>query len=150
MWLSYRANMDVLVSLGTNASYIYSVLSIVHHHLSGHHESNDYKPTDFFETSAMLITFILLGKYLEAKAKGRTSDAITALLTLTPPTAILLLTDEKGRVTGEEEISSSLIHSNDLLKVSYDPDFFCKYYKKKNLLIHAIIYWRKHHCNMVS
>ena len=77
--------MDVLVSLGTNASYVYSVISIAHHHLSGHHESNDYKPTDFFETSAMLITFILLGKFLEAKAKGRTSDAITALLTLAPP-----------------------------------------------------------------
>ena len=49
-----------------------------------------YRPTDFFETSAMLITFILLGKYLEAAAKGRTSDAITKLMQLTPATAILL------------------------------------------------------------
>lgn len=109
--------MDVLVSLGTNASYVYSLISILHHHLSGHHESQDYKPTDFFETSAMLITFILLGKYLEAKAKGRTSDAITALLTLAPPTAILLTIDEKGSIVQEDEIPTSLIHSNDLLKV---------------------------------
>ena len=57
--------MDVLVSLGTNAAYLYSALSILHHHFARHHISGDYVPTDFFETSAMLITFILLGKYLE-------------------------------------------------------------------------------------
>ena len=65
--------MDVLVSLGTNASYLYSIISILHHHFMHHHETGLYRPTDFFETSAMLITFILLGKYLEASAKGRTS-----------------------------------------------------------------------------
>ena len=116
-----RANMDVLVSLGTNASYTYSLISILHHHFSGHHETQEYQPTDFFETSAMLITFILMGKYLEAKAKGRTSDAITALLTLAPPTAILLTVDDKGSVIQEEEIPTSLIHSDDLLKVRSDP-----------------------------
>ena len=82
--------MDVLVSLGTNVSYGYSVLSILHHHISSHHVTGKYEATDFFETSAMLITFILLGKYLEASAKGRTSRAIAALLTLTPPTVMPL------------------------------------------------------------
>ena len=62
--------MDVLVSLGTNAAYIYSALSILHHHFARHHISGDYVPTDFFETSAMLITFILLGKYLEVSLCG--------------------------------------------------------------------------------
>lgn len=57
--------MDVLVSLGTNSAYAYSAISILHHHVSKHHANGDYVPTDFFETSAMLITFILLGKYLE-------------------------------------------------------------------------------------
>ena len=113
--------MDVLVSLGTNASYLYSMISILHHHFSGHHDDMAYHPTDFFETSAMLITFILLGKYLEASAKGRTSDAITALLTLTPPSALLLTLAEDGSVVSEEEVSTALIHRGDILKVDSLP-----------------------------
>lgn len=66
---SGRANMDVLVSLGTNASYMYSVISIVHHHYVNHHDSGDYQPTDFFETSAMLISFVLVGKFLESSVR---------------------------------------------------------------------------------
>lgn len=50
MWGLCRANMDVLVSLGTNASYLYSIISILHHHFSYHHISGAYKPTDFFGT----------------------------------------------------------------------------------------------------
>lgn len=50
------------------------VISILHHHYVGHHENGDYVPTDFFETAAMLITLIALGKYLESAAKGRTSQ----------------------------------------------------------------------------
>ena len=49
----------------------------MHHHLNRHHMSGQFIPTDFFETSAMIITFILMGKYLECAAKGRTSEAIT-------------------------------------------------------------------------
>ena len=67
------ANMDVLVSLGTNAAYIYSVLSAVHRR-SLHQEGIDIDNMGFFETSALLITFISLGKYLESHAKGRTSQ----------------------------------------------------------------------------
>ena len=66
---SRRANMDVLISFGTNASYLYSMISILHHHFMSHHESGDYSPTDFFETSAMLITFVLVGKYLESSVR---------------------------------------------------------------------------------
>ena len=65
----------------------------------------------------MLITFILLGKYLEAAAKSRTSAAITRLLQLTPPTAILLTLDDKGNVVSEQELPTSLVHRGDLLKV---------------------------------
>ena len=82
-----------------------------------HHISGAYKPTDFFETSAMLISFILLGKYLEAAAKSRTSAAITRLLQLTPPTAILLTLDAKGNVATEQELPTGLVHRGDLLKV---------------------------------
>jgi Cu+-exporting ATPase len=63
---SGRANMDVLVSMGTNASYIYSLISMLHHHIMRHHINGAYKPTDFFETAAMLITLVLFGKYLES------------------------------------------------------------------------------------
>ena len=118
-----RANMDVLVSLGTNASYLYSIISILHHHVMRHHETGLYRPTDFFETSAMLITFILLGKYLEASAKGKTSEAIGALLNLTPPTAILLEEGDvvegtdAGKGQSEKEVPTTLIHRGDLLKV---------------------------------
>ena len=65
--------MDVLVSLGTNAAYIYSVLSAVHRR-SLHEQGIDIDNMGFFETSALLITFISLGKYLESHAKGRTSQ----------------------------------------------------------------------------
>ena len=108
--------MDVLVSLGTNASYIYSLISILHHWLSMHAQG-DYQPTDFFETSAMLITFITMGKFLEARAKGRTSEAITRLLTLTPATALLLKPDKAGKLTEEVEVPTALVHRGDVLKV---------------------------------
>ena len=61
-----RANMDVLVSMGTNASFLYSLISMLHHHIASHHTSGAYKPTDFFETAAMLVTLVLMGKYLES------------------------------------------------------------------------------------
>ena len=79
--------------------------------------SQGFKGTDFFETSAMLISFILLGKYLEVLAKGKTSNAIAKLMNLTPDTAILLTLDSEGNVVGEEEIDSRLIQKNDVIKV---------------------------------
>ena len=113
-----RANMDVLVSLGTNASYIYSVISILHHHLNSHHMSGEYSPTDFFETSAMLITLVLFGKYLESAAKGKTSEAIVKLCQLTPPSATLVeRSADDGSILNEQEIATSLIHRGDILKV---------------------------------
>ncbi|KAH1077755.1 hypothetical protein GYH30_053014 [Glycine max] len=105
-------NMDVLIALGTNAAYFYSVYSVLRAATS-----QGFKGTDFFETSAMLISFILLGKYLEVLAKGKTSNAISKLMNLTPDTAILLTLDSEGNVVGEEEIDSRLIQKNDVIKV---------------------------------
>jgi len=70
------ANMDVLVALGTSAAYFYSIANV----LRGVAQL-------YFETSAILITLIILGKLLEAIAKGRTSEAIKALLGLQAKTA---------------------------------------------------------------
>ncbi|KAK7307850.1 hypothetical protein VNO77_41271 [Canavalia gladiata] len=106
------ANMDVLVALGTNAAYFYSVYTLVRAAIS-----RDFEGNDFFETSAMLISFILLGKYLEILAKGKTSNAIAKLMNLTPDTAILLSLDGDGNVVGEEEIDSRLVQKNDVIKV---------------------------------
>ncbi|KAL4446311.1 hypothetical protein ABPG77_003118 [Micractinium sp. CCAP 211/92] len=114
---SGRANMDVLVSMGTNASYLYSLISMLHHHIMRHHINGAYRPTDFFETAAMLITLVLMGKYLESAAKGRTSDAITKLCQLAPPTALLLTLNDNGEVLGEREVPTELVHRGDVLKV---------------------------------
>ncbi|ESW30878.1 hypothetical protein PHAVU_002G190000 [Phaseolus vulgaris] len=104
-------NMDVLVALGTTASYVYSVCALLYGALTGF-----WSPT-YFETSAMLITFVLFGKYLECLAKGKTSDAIKKLVELTPATAILVVKDKGGKTVEEREIDSLLVQPGDTLKV---------------------------------
>lgn len=80
-------NMDVLVVLGTSASYFYSVSALLYGAFTGF-----WSPI-YFETSAMIITFVLFGKYLESLAKGKTSEAIKKLVELAPSTALLLVKD---------------------------------------------------------
>ncbi|PNZ27757.1 heavy metal translocating P-type ATPase [Staphylococcus rostri] len=70
------ANMDVLVAMGTSAAYFYSIYLMFAHANTGHHVPL------YFETSAVLITLILLGKYFEKRAKGHASDAIEKLAAL--------------------------------------------------------------------
>lgn len=106
------ANMDVLIASGTNVAYFYSVYSMIRAAISG-----KFMGVDVFETSSMLISFILLGKYLEALAKGKTSEAIVELMNLTPETAMLLMYDEDGHIVSESEIDSRLIQKNDVLKI---------------------------------
>src|SRR5512143_538153 len=71
------ANMDVLIAMGSSAAYFYSVPVLVGL-LPGH---------VYFETAAVIITLIILGKYLEARAKGQTSEAIKKLIGLRAKTA---------------------------------------------------------------
>ncbi|MBD3109058.1 copper-translocating P-type ATPase [Bacillus sp. AGMB 02131] len=78
------ANMDVLVALGTSAAYFYSLYESISS--IGHHGHNVHL---YYETSAVLITLILLGKLFEAKAKGRSSDAIKKLMGLQAKTAVV-------------------------------------------------------------
>ncbi|CAA0805779.1 Probable copper-transporting ATPase HMA5 [Striga hermonthica] len=106
------ANMDVLVALGTNAAYFYSVYIMLKALTS-----DSFEGQDFFETSSMLISFILLGKYLEVLAKGKTSDALAKLSELAPDTACLLTLDAEGNVISETEIDTQLIEKNDVLKI---------------------------------
>ena len=106
------ANMDVLVAMATNVAYFASVFTIFHCITIGH----NYGKT-FFDTSSMLITFILLGKYLESSAKKKTSDAVTKLLQLVPSETILLTLNKHGTSYSEKVISATLIHRGDILKV---------------------------------
>ncbi|KAK9070157.1 hypothetical protein SSX86_010557 [Deinandra increscens subsp. villosa] len=104
-------NMDVLVALGTSAAYFYSVYALFYGAITG------FWFQTYFETSPMLITFVLFGKYLETLAKGKTSDAIKKLVELAPSTALLLIQDKGGDVIGEREIDALLIQPGDLLKI---------------------------------
>lgn len=76
--LSLSPGMDLLVAMGTSAAYFFSIYNA----FLGGEKTNLY-----FEASAIIITLVLLGKYLEASAKGRTSEAIKKLLNLQPKTA---------------------------------------------------------------
>lgn len=84
------ANMDVLVALGTSAAYFFSLYNIFY----GHHL--------YFETSSMLITLITFGKYLEAKAKRKTTQAISKLLNLTPKKARIVRDNKELEVSIED------------------------------------------------
>jgi P-type Cu+ transporter len=95
------ANMDVLVALGSSAAYLYSIpilLGLIPGHV-------------YFETSAMIITLIKTGKFLEARAKGRTSQAIKKLLELSPQKALAI---KDGK---EIEISVADVQLGDILIV---------------------------------
>ncbi|KAL1293458.1 hypothetical protein HN51_054120 [Arachis hypogaea] len=106
------ANMDVLVALGTNAAYFYSVYILIKALTS-----DTFQGQDFFETSSMLISFILLGKYLENLAKGKTSDALGKLTQLVPDKAYLVDMDADENVISETEIDTQLIQKSDILKI---------------------------------
>ncbi|WP_339212595.1 heavy metal translocating P-type ATPase [Aeribacillus sp. FSL K6-3256] len=79
------ANMDVLVALGTSAAYFYSLYEAIK--TIGR---SDHMPHLYFETSAILITLVLVGKYFEAIAKGRTTEAISKLLSLQAKDALVI------------------------------------------------------------
>lgn len=85
------ANMDVLVAMGITAAYGYSVMTTLNMFFPGIFFSGP----NFFETSALLITFVRFGKYLEAKAKGRAGQALKRLLELQADKARLLVNGEE-------------------------------------------------------
>lgn len=105
--------MDVLVSISTLAAFGFSVLSMLNALIT----QAKVAPTVFFDTSTMLITFIVLGRYLENKAKGESSSALSKLMSLTPSTALMVTVDPHHVVLTERKIPSELISEGDLLKL---------------------------------
>lgn len=95
-------NMDVLVAMGTSAAFALSV----YNGFFNPHNSDLY-----FESSGMIITLILLGKYLEQKAKTKTSDAIKQLMSLQAKTAMIIVAGEEKEVPIEE------VQVGDILRV---------------------------------
>lgn len=113
---SGSANMDVLVALGTTIAFLFSFWITFLPALTNDWTNaevalaiNDGMP--YFETCAMLITFVLLGKILETRAKGATNQAIEALMNLTPPTARVL------RNGAESEIPLAQVMAGDVVVV---------------------------------
>jgi len=103
------ANMDVLIAMGSSVAYIFSIFITIGA-LPGH---------VYFETSAVIITLIRLGKFLEARAKGRTSEAIKKLMGLRAKTARVIRPAENGG-TGdmvELEVSTDDVRVGDMILV---------------------------------
>lgn len=91
------ANMDVLVAMGTSAAYVYSIYEGIKAMTVPGYEAHLY-----FETSALLITLILFGKYLEANAKGRTKQALAALMKLQAKEARIIVDGVEKMIPVEE------------------------------------------------
>ncbi|MDD4274176.1 MAG: heavy metal translocating P-type ATPase [Desulfobacter postgatei] len=96
------ANMDVLISLGVSAAYFYSLFSLIF---------IDASQMLFFDSAAMLITFIMIGKMLEARAKGKTGQALKTLLALNADTARVI---KEGK---ERVVDVSMVVPGDTLRV---------------------------------
>lgn len=105
--LWHRApNMDTLVALGASAAFVYStyaLFAMTDAQLRGDSMAvMSYMHEFYFESAAMILTLITLGKMLEARSKGRTTDALKGLMKLSPKTAVLLRQGEEVTVSIEE------------------------------------------------
>ncbi|MCJ1287814.1 hypothetical protein MMC26_007166 [Xylographa opegraphella] len=96
--------MDVLVVLGTSAAFFFSLAAMTVSIISSTHT----KPSTVFDTSTMLITFITLGRYLENRAKGQTSKALSRLMSLAPSMATIYA-DPIAAVKAAESWESSIV-----------------------------------------
>lgn len=102
-------NMDSLIAIGSGASFVYGLYGVFGlAYALGHQELaliEKYYAAMYFESAAMILTLITLGKFMEARAKSRTSDALTALMQLTPKVALV----ERHGVQGEIPLEDVVI-----------------------------------------
>lgn len=109
------ANMDVLVALGTSAAYFYSLYLSIKSIGSNAHMVDLY-----YETSAVLITLIILGKLFEAKAKGRSSNAIRKLMGLQAKNATVVRDGQEMMIPIEEVLAGDIVYVKPGEKVPVD------------------------------
>ncbi len=109
----FAPNMDSLIAVGTGAAFVYSLWNTVEIALEGAHAATSMaRAMDlYYESAAVLIALVSLGKYFEVRSRAHTSDAIRGLMELTPDTAILL------RDGTQEVIPVSQVHRGDMLLV---------------------------------
>jgi len=98
--LVHRApNMDTLVALGSSASFIYSVYALFAMTVANNNGQQElvmqYMEEFYFESAAMILVLITIGKTLEARSKGKTTDALKSLMKLTPQTAVVIRNNEE-------------------------------------------------------
>ena len=100
------ADMNTLVAVGTSAAYFYSMAAVLvpSAFISGVIEANLY-----FDTSAMIIVLILLGRFLEAGAKGRTSEAIKKLINLKPKVAHVIRGEQEHQIPVDDVAAGDMI-----------------------------------------
>jgi len=92
--LRFSANMNSLIALGATAAYFYSVYVLIDYQFVGALAEYHY----YFESSAMIITLILLGRFLESRAKDRARDAIGALIRLRPERTTAVIDDQEVEI----------------------------------------------------
>ncbi len=97
-------NMDSLVAIGTGSAFIYSFVMTLMIPGSDHAVHNLY-----YESAAVVVTLIMLGKYLESRSKKKTSEAIRRLMELTPDSAILLRDEEQVEVSIDEVMEADIL-----------------------------------------
>jgi Cu+-exporting ATPase len=100
------SDMNTLIAVGSSAAYIYSVIATVFPHVF---TANGIQADVYFDTSAAIITLILLGRYLEARAKGQTSEAIKKLIGLQPKNAMVFRNGQEQQIPIEEVFAGDLI-----------------------------------------
>lgn len=109
-------NMDTLIAVGSSAALAYGVFAIYQMAYGQGHGNmtlvHQYMHDLYFESAAMILTLITLGKYMETRSKGKTSESIEKLVNLAPKTAIRIRPDGT-----EEEIPAEQVRVNDLLLV---------------------------------
>lgn len=98
-------NMDSLIAIGTSAAFLYGVYATVK--IFGGDEG--YAMDLYFESAAVILTLITLGKYLEAVSKGKTSDAIKKLMGLAPKTAVIISNEQEVQVRIEDVETGDII-----------------------------------------
>ncbi|WMJ23837.1 heavy metal translocating P-type ATPase [Paludicola sp. MB14-C6] len=108
-----QPNMDSLIAIGCTAAMSYGIYAIFKIGYGFGHGNMDlvhrYSMDLYFESAAMILALITLGKYLETRAKGKTSDAISKLLDLTPKTALVIRNEQEIEVATEDLVIGDII-----------------------------------------
>jgi Cu+-exporting ATPase len=99
-------DMNTLIAVGTSAAYLYSVVAIL---FPGLFVAAGREPALYFDTAALIIGLILLGRFLEARARGQTSEAIKKLIGLQPKTALVIRDGEETEIPVEDVQVGDLI-----------------------------------------